>query len=111
MQSIFSVIRVDNDSNGSYWGNVKGEDMILNNETKETKYLLFEKQTHNDRKTYIVNVGTKDRLLLGKIMWFSQWRRYAFYPTNNKIFDETCLVDIANYIHELMEERRTYDNK
>jgi hypothetical protein len=85
----------------------KGKTMIINKEEKETKYLLFEKQTHDDRKTYVVFVGTKERLLLGKIKWFSQWRRYAFYPTNDKVFDETCLEDIKNYIHDLMEERKT----
>jgi hypothetical protein len=81
--------------------------MITHEEVKETQYLLFEKQTHNNRKTYIVNVKNKNGLLLGEIMWFSQWRRYVFYPSTNKIlFDETCLSDIKDYIHDLMEERR-----
>jgi hypothetical protein len=84
--------------------------MITHKEEKETKYLLFEKQTHDDRKTYTVNVKNKSGLLLGEIMWFSQWRRYVFYPSKNKLFkilfDETCLEDIKNYIHNLMEERK-----
>jgi hypothetical protein len=60
--------------------------MITHKEEKETKYLLFEKQTHDDRKTYTVNVKNKSGLLLGEIMWFSQWRRYVFYPSKNKLF-------------------------
>lgn len=42
-------------------------------------------------------VSTQDGTLLGGIKWFTNWRRYCFYPLPDMIFDENCLWDIADF--------------
>ena len=35
--------------------------------------------------------------LLGYVKWFGGWRRYAFYPSPETIFDQGCLLIIAEF--------------
>ena len=35
---------------------------------------------------------------LGEIAWMGSWRKYAFYPEPQTIFEETCLADIAEFL-------------
>jgi len=52
-------------------------------------------------KTDIFNVYGKDtRSLLGHVSWFAPWRRYCFHPSQNTVFEQDCLKDIANFIEE-----------
>lgn len=58
-------------------------------------------------KTKIYEVTTKDdSQILGYIKWFGRWRKYAFYPESNTLYEQDCLRDIANYIDDLMEKRK-----
>lgn len=34
---------------------------------------------------------------LGGIAWFGRWRKYAFFPAANTVFEHTCLTDIAEW--------------
>lgn len=43
---------------------------------------------------------------LGLIKWYSPWRRYCFYPSNETIFDSKCLSNINDFIYSLMNERK-----
>jgi len=45
-------------------------------------------------------------LLLGRISWWGSWRRYAFFPNANTLYEPTCLRDIAQFIDARMEERK-----
>ena len=35
---------------------------------------------------------------IGLIKWFSRWRKYAFFPCKDTVFEEKCLREIASYI-------------
>lgn len=37
---------------------------------------------------------------LGLIRWFARWRKYAFYPEANRVFEQTCLCDIADFCEQ-----------
>jgi hypothetical protein len=37
---------------------------------------------------------------LGRIAWYTRWRKYVFEPSSNCIFEETCLRDISQFIEE-----------
>jgi hypothetical protein len=41
---------------------------------------------------------------LGKISWYSPWRRYAFYPSP-ALFDSTCLQEVARFLDGQMTIR------
>lgn len=49
-----------------------------------------------------VNVGD----VVGRIAWYGAWRKYAFYPEPNTVFEPTCLRDITTFIEERMAERK-----
>jgi hypothetical protein len=58
-------------------------------------------------KTGIYAVIAKDGdLQLGQIRWFGRWRKYAFFPEPGTVFEATCLHDIADECHALMEQRK-----
>ena len=75
----------------------------------ESKYIRFEKiPKDSNRKTDIYKIITKyDKPeILRTIEWFGRWRKYAFFPFPNTVFETICLTDIINFINELMEERK-----
>lgn len=50
-------------------------------------------------KTNIWWVTNKD-IILGEVRWHTRWRKYAFYPESNTIFEEDCMRDIANWCEQ-----------
>jgi hypothetical protein len=52
------------------------------------------------RKTNIYEVLTKDNYLLGRIEWYSRWRKYCFYPSDGTLYEETCMREISQFIEE-----------
>jgi hypothetical protein len=42
---------------------------------------------------------------LGEIKWYGAWRTYAFFPEVASLFNEQCLLDIAEFIHTEMRVR------
>jgi len=44
--------------------------------------------------------------LLGHVAWFGRWRKYAFYTVPERVFEEVCLREIAEFC-----ERKTKEHK
>jgi hypothetical protein len=42
---------------------------------------------------------------LGKIEWYPGWRQYCYFPTVQAVYSIGCLVNIAEFISQLMKER------
>jgi hypothetical protein len=43
---------------------------------------------------------------LGIIRWCCGWRKYAFYPYPDTLYEQDCLRDIADFIDKQMKERK-----
>ena len=72
-------------------------------EGKWIKFILKEQKP----KTQVWSIVAKeDNLELGYIAWFGRWRKYAFFPNNNIVFEPQCLKDIIAFIEKLMQERK-----
>lgn len=56
-------------------------------------------------KTWVV-VTTDGAVQLGGVGWFGQWRTYAFFPVANRVFEKTCLRDIAAFCEARTKEHR-----
>jgi hypothetical protein len=41
---------------------------------------------------------------LGYISWYAPWRRYCFYPNDDRLFDAACLMGIGLFITQRMAE-------
>ncbi len=58
-------------------------------------------------KTSIWNVMNKDMTFqLGRVAWYSQWRRYCFLAEPNTIYDTGCLNEISKFIETEMSKRK-----
>ena len=74
-----------------------------------TKWLTFV-EIPTSGTTEAFYVMTKDRsTTLGEIRWFGRFRKYAFFPEANMVFDSVCLYDIKEWMDKLMEKWR--DNR
>lgn len=70
------------------------------------KYITF-KLIEEKPKTKVYGVFMKTQnFCLGKIKWYAQWHRYAFFPASDTIYENICLRDIAEFIEKLMKERK-----
>ena len=70
------------------------------------KWVEFVEAGHTG-KTVICNVVAKEGgAVLGQIKWFGRWRRYAFFPHSDTIYEVTCLTDIAAFLNALMAVRK-----
>jgi hypothetical protein len=43
---------------------------------------------------------------LGLVKWYGAWRRYAFFPAPETIFEQDCLRDIAAFVESETEKQR-----
>lgn len=72
-----------------------------------TEFLnIIEIPARRPRKTKIWIVRTKYGETLGTVAWFSHWRKYAFSPASNCIFEQDCLRDLAQFMEERTNEHK-----
>jgi len=57
-------------------------------------------------KTLIWNVANGDEEFLGYVKWFGKWRKYAFFPAEDTIFEEECLRDLSFFCEQSTREHR-----
>jgi hypothetical protein len=58
-------------------------------------------------KTRRWDVWTEDGVeCLGRISWWGAWRCYAFFPSEETLFEHKCLRDIADFIERRTQEQR-----
>ena len=65
------------------------------------KWIQFQ-VIRNTGKTFVWRIAAKDHgpTMLGDIKWFGRWRRYAFFPLSDTVYEHECLRDIANFCEE-----------
>ena len=71
-------------------------------------YLVFELQPNENRKTDRYNVLNTEGQSLGRICWYTNWRRYVFQAMSNQIllFDSLCLEELKLFLDKIMDERK-----
>ena len=70
-------------------------------------YLTFTELRNDEKKTQTFAViNTKHQCELGRIQWYSGWRRYVFMPHDDTLYDSNCLTEIVHFITKLMEDRK-----
>lgn len=43
---------------------------------------------------------------LGFIKWYAPWRQYCFFPMKETIWSKGCLIEINDYIDQLMQAHK-----
>ena len=59
-------------------------------------YLSFSERSQVGKKTRLWWVESGNACL-GRIKWFSHWRKYCFYPDDLTLYDPSCLREIADF--------------
>jgi hypothetical protein len=56
--------------------------------------------------------------VLGRVQWFGRWRKYAFFPFPDTVFEQVCMREIAAFIegetvkhNAVVRERRAAGGK
>lgn len=77
------------------------------------KYINFiEQPIKSPRKTKVWGVRSKGTgEMIGGIKWLSGWRKYAFFPNMETVYEEICLRDIAEFIERVTEEHKQKNNR
>lgn len=56
-------------------------------------------------KTWHVRTKAGDEAI-GFVRWFGRWRKYAFSPERDTIYEQDCLWDIADFIAQATAEHK-----
>lgn len=78
-------------------------------EKRKPKWLEFqelEMQPNKKTKTFLVWNKENDEVPIGEIKWYGPFRKYAFYPQPNTVYEPTCMQDITDFLNDLMDERK-----
>ena len=60
-----------------------------------------------ERKTRVWDVvSTWTGRRLGRVSWFSGWRRYNLFPDVGTTLDALCLREVATFLESAMQARR-----
>jgi hypothetical protein len=51
---------------------------------------------------------TDGGLIIGRIYWYSKWRKYVFAPLDNAVFEEDCLRDIASFCESATKQHKRW---
>ncbi len=46
-------------------------------------------------------------LAIGEIRWFGRWRKYAFFPDRDTIYEQDCLRDLAQFCEDKTKAHRS----
>jgi len=76
------------------------------NEITEKRWVNI-KHVADKPKTRVWMVEAKEHAYpSGQIKWFSRWRKYAFFPRPDTVYEPDCLKDIASFILDEMLKRK-----
>jgi hypothetical protein len=77
--------------------------MVKEKQTYSYPFIEFRFLSANGR-TEVWEAWSKAGVPLGTIKWYAPWRRYAFTPTGQTVFDVDCLDYIRHFLIKLMVE-------
>jgi hypothetical protein len=49
---------------------------------------------------------TPHPIQLGVIEWSPQWRQYAFFPSDETVWNNGCLTEILNFLNQLKTNKK-----
>jgi hypothetical protein len=81
----------------------------IGGEIENYKWIQFQ-VIRNTSRTQVWQVAARDfgPTILGEVMWFAKWRKYAFFPENDTVFEQDCLRDLATFCQARNKEHRDH---
>ncbi len=72
------------------------------------KYMTAFPEYIDGRKTPIYEITNQQNefIKLGYVKYNSRWRKYCFYPDDETVFDDKCLLEMIKFLNYLNNERK-----
>jgi len=73
------------------------------------KYIRFAKRVELSKTSVWDCINNSGGYELGEVKWSAGWRQYCYFPLttyNQIVYSSGCLKDIADFIEQLMAERK-----
>lgn len=86
--------------------NVLPADLPTKGKIKPNKYLIFELYLQKEKTQVWHVISKKHGDILGVVRWYPRWRQYTFWPELHTIWNPECLMDVCEFIRELMKDRK-----
>lgn len=86
-------------------------EQVSNNWFKGFHIYIRELGVSKSGKTLIWGVVTENNEILGQVKWFGRWRKYAFFPKSNTLYEQDCLRDIADFCEDRTKLHRLKKKK
>lgn len=67
------------------------------------KYISFEPDIRLDEWEIW---SDSQNVIIGQVRWYSHWRKYCFFPSQDTVWEEICLGEISDFIKRRTTERR-----
>jgi len=71
-----------------------------------SEYIEFRKIEEKPKTNVYAVINKSYGNRLGVIKWYSNWRKYCFFPKSETLFETKCMYAIVEFIENLMEERK-----
>ena len=62
------------------------------------EWLSFDEQSSKGKTKIWEVIAMVSCTCLGEIRWCCGWRKYAFYPYSNTLYEQDCLRKIAGFV-------------
>lgn len=73
-------------------------------------YFRYEGDSPSGKTKYFAVMATDGEMMLGRVSWYSKWRKYCFWPFADTLYEQDCLRDIADFIQRQTHEQRFRGN-
>lgn len=77
--------------------------------TTKYKYIHFIKIEDKPKTSVWQCLNNKSKAELGVVKWYPSWRQYCFFTTYQAVFNNSCLLDISDFISQLEFYRKDND--
>lgn len=65
-------------------------------------YFYITAEKLDEKKTITYYIVTKDSgQILAELKWYSPWRKHCFYPYDDTVWDNKCLLEVMNYLNDV----------
>lgn len=69
-------------------------------------YVRFELVAEKPKTKVWAVVSRSSGERLGRVYWYSQWRRYVFLPTAGTLWSAGCLEEVVGFVAQKMAEHK-----
>ncbi|MDV3594171.1 hypothetical protein CMU87_17010 [Elizabethkingia anophelis] len=71
-----------------------------------SSFLIFKQYPFEGKTKRFMIHNSVNKSILGRVLYYPQWRKYVFVPIDGVIFDSKCLIEIYEFLDNENNERK-----